>query len=148
MELCAVKKKHTVFRSRFSDGDFDCPCFPADLLVSAAKGPGLLAFPLKELDGDLAPSTAAAVAHGGAAHSVSLDRCLAARIGVSFGIKLALERIGALLDERLQLIVVDEGESDIQDLVRSGGERRKESVKEDCVQYACVARCVSLNRTY
>lgn len=128
-----------VFRSRFSDSDFDCPSFPADLFVCAAKRPGLLAFSLEELDGDLAPSSAAAVPHARAAHSVSLDRCassLATRIGQSFSIELALERICALLDQRLQLIVVDKGESDIQDLVRSGGERREESVKEDCVQYA------------
>lgn len=67
--------KHTIFRSRFSDSDFDCPCFPADLLVCAAKRPGLLALSLEELDCDLAPSSAAAVSHPRAAHSVSLGRC-------------------------------------------------------------------------
>lgn len=126
---------HTIFSSRFGNSHFDCPSLPADLLFPARQ-PCLASFPLEELNGDLASSSAASVACTGAIHLVSLNwraSALAARVRQSLRIELALEGVGALLDHGLQLVVIDVGESDVQHFMRSGGEGWKKSVEEDCM---------------
>lgn len=110
----------TTFGPRLGDGNFDSPALPADLLVAAGE-PGLAAAFLEEVDGDLA---APAVAVTG-------------NVGGALGVELAVEGGDALLDHGLQLVIIDVGQGDAEDVARLGDERGEEAVEEDGVEDAC-----------
>jgi hypothetical protein len=110
-------RKRTTLSFGFGDGDLEGPALPADLVVAPGE-PGLAAALLEELDGELAPA-AAARAHAGRG---------------SLGVELALQGGGALVDHGLELVVVDVGEGEVEDLAGLRGDGGEEAVEEDGVE--------------
>lgn len=94
-----------IVRTAFSPGLCHChldgPALPTDLLITTGQ-PGLAATLLKELNDELAATTA-----GGAAVAGGVGITAG---GGALGVELALEGGSALLNHDLELVIVDVGE--------------------------------------
>lgn len=120
----------TTFCSRLGHGDFDGPALPADLLFAAHDIPRLAAALLKELHRDL--PTAAPAATTAVTVIVATSRLLF--------LKLAHQHLGPLVDERLEFVVVDVGQRQVEDVAGAGHDGGEEAVEEDGMEDAWKVR--------
>lgn len=130
------RARRTTFGPGLGDGDLYGPGFPAHLLVSARE-PGFATPLLEELDGELAPGAAAAAVAEGVGVAVGGGgggSGGAAGSGGSLGVELALEGRGTLVDHGLELVVVDVGEGQVEDVAGARGEGGEKAGEEDCVE--------------
>lgn len=119
---CSTDFGPFAFSPRLCDSNLQRPAFPADLLVGTGQ-PCLSTPLLEEANGYLA--TAAAIGAG-----------IPAAGGGAFCIELAGEGGGALVDHGFELVIVDVGEGEVEDVAGAGDEGGEEAGEEDCVEDA------------
>lgn len=120
------QEQPTRFRPRSRQRHVQRPLLPADLLLGFGGEPGLAPALLEELNRHLP-------ADGGVVGGVQRGRA-----GVVGVVDLALERGGALVDERLELDVGHEGQGEVQEVPVARADGGEESVEEDGVEDAWV----------